>query len=426
MRIALTGGAYTARSLIASAQRQVNLMSEKKPAGSIIDLGHGAEDTLATLYPTPGLRQLAIPPTPGPARGLYWANNDTLFYACGGALYRVNADWSMASLGSIAGPLATPSTPVSMADNGLTMVLVDGTANGWQVDLTTLAFAAINAAPTPSGNAPTVASTAVYGFYGADRIVPLDGFLLLNQPGTRNFYCTYNGEVVFDSLYIAAKNGYSDDLVSIAVNQRNIWLIGERTTEIWYNAGASDFPFAIMPGPFVQHGCAAKYSVAQVNESVYWLTQDQAGRNIVVRTTGYQAARVSTHAIESEWGTYTTTTDAVGFTFQQGGHAFYQLNFPAADKSWRFDEATGEWHEAVWLDSNGTEHRHRAGCVAHAYGQVVVADWETGALYALDPTAFTDAGNPIKRLRAFPHLVADGKRVVYRQFVADMQTGAGT
>ena len=61
----------------------------------------------------------------------------------------------------------------------------------------------------------------------------IDGFLLFNQPGTRNFYVTYNNEVVFDATYFAAKNGYSDNLVAVIVSRREIWLIGERTTEIW-------------------------------------------------------------------------------------------------------------------------------------------------------------------------------------------------
>ena len=255
MRIALTGSAYQARSIIASAQRQVNLFAEKNPPGTIIDAGQQA-GSITTLYPAPGLLPLASPPAAGAGRGLYWASSDTLFYVCGATLYQVTPNWTLTALGTI----APGTTPVSMADNGLTMGLFDGSANGYQVDLTTLAFSAINGAPTPAGNAPTVASTFVYGFYGSDRAAMLDGYLILNQPGTRNFYCTYNGEFVFDSLYIAAKNGFSDNLVAAVVNQRSLWLIGERTTEIWSDVGGATFPFAILPGPFVQQGCVAKYS----------------------------------------------------------------------------------------------------------------------------------------------------------------------
>jgi hypothetical protein len=429
MRIRLSGGAYTARSVIASAQRSCNLFSEQGPAGAIIDaatgqgvgqpLAGGVSAGLMTLYPAPGLMPIGVPATAGPARGLYRANSGTVFYACGATLYTVSSAWTCTAIGTI----GDGSTPVSMGDNGQTLVLVDGTANGYTVDLTTLAFAAMSSAPYPAGNAPTTLSTMVYGWLGADRIAVIDGYLLFNQPGTQQFYSTYNNEIVFDSLYIAAKDGFSDNLVAAVVNQRTIWLIGERTTEMWFNAGAADFPFAIMTGPFVHHGCSAKYSIAQINEVIYWLSQDQAGANILLRTQGYNATRVSTHAIETEWAGYATTADATAFCFQHHGHSFYQINFPSADRSWRFDETTGEWAQVLWSDSNGAEHRHRAACAAWAYGVNVVADWQTGALYALDAGTYTDNGAPIVCRRGFPHIVGDGDRVFYRSMMLDCEVG---
>lgn len=425
MRIPLVQGAYSARSIIASAQRCVNLYGEANPAGAVLSLQGMAAGGLMeqaearsgaaplTYYPAPGLTLLGNPPIGGPARGLYYANSGDLYYACGATLYYVTPAWTFIPLGTI----AQATTPVSMADNGTTLALVDGSSGGYQVALATRAFSAISAA----NNSPP--GPAVYAFYGADRIDALDGYLLLNQPGTRNFYSTYNNELVFDATYFAAKNGYSDNLVSVIVMRREIWLLGQRTSEIWFDAGNANFPFEIMPGPFIQHGCAAKYSVAQQNGAVYWLSQDQAGANILARGKGYDAERISNHAVETEWSTYPTTSDAVGFCFQHNGHPFYQINFPTADKSWRFDETTQEWHEPVYTDSDGNEHRHRAQCVAYAYGQVVAADWQTGALYALSASACADNGQPMTFRRGWPHLMNGGNRVLYTSFIADVECG---
>jgi hypothetical protein len=269
----------------------------------------------------------------------------------------------------------------------------------------------------------------VFAFYGADRVDIIDGFMVLNQPGTRNFYSTYLNEVKFDSLFFAAKNGYSDNLVTIIVMKREIWLVGERTSEVWFDAGAADFPFQIMPGPFVQHGCIAKSSIAQANGSAFWLSQDQNGQAIVVRTEGYDAKRISNFALETAMAKYPKVTDAEAFTFQQRGHTFYQINFPSADRSWRWDETVpDQWHEPLWTDANGVEHRHRAACSAFAYGKNVVADWETGELYALDPENHTDNGAPMHYRRGFPHMVGDGKQVIYPGFTLDVEaaTGLGT
>jgi hypothetical protein len=105
------------------------------------------------------------------------------------------------------------------------------------------------------------------------------------------------------------------------------------------------------------------------------------------------------------------------------GHTFYVLTFPSVDHTWVYDITTGLWHEWAWIDSNGVEHRHRSNCFAAVNATLVVGDWQNGNIYALDNTVFTDNGMPIKRVRSFPHMVADGKRVFYRQFLADMDTG---
>ena len=403
MRVSLTQGAYSSRSVIAEAQRSVNLYAEKNPDDALAPFTH---------YSVPGLTPL-VAPSPAPARGLYWSNIGKLFYVAGASVYLVAQGWTLTQIGSI----AYGTTPVSMADNGTSLLLVDGTSAGYEIDLTSLAFTAIN----PTDNGPASESMAVFAFYGADRVDVLDGFILLNQPGTRNFYSTYNNEITFDALYFAAKNGFSDNLVALIVTAREAWLIGERTTEIWFDAGATDFPFQLMPGPFIQHGCVAKYSIAQVDSAIFWLSQDQSGQNIVARGHGYAAARISTHALEAEFASYEVVSDAVGFCYQQGGHSFYMLTFPSADKTWCWDEMTQLWHERVWVDTNGAEHRHRAQCAAFAYGQNVVADWQTGQLYALDLANNTDAGAPMQFRRGWPHLMNDGKRVLYARFALDME-----
>src|SRR5664279_2811529 len=205
-RVRLSGGAYMARSIIAACQRSVNLFAEQGPAGAIIDaatgqglgqpLAGGVSAGLVTLYPAPGLKPLTTG-IGAPARGLYRANSDQLFYCAGSSLWLVNSSWIFTFIGSI----AYGTMPVSMVDNGLALLLVDGTPNtGYSVDLTTLAFAQINA----TDNAPPVA-VSTFAFPGADRVAMLDGYFLLNAPGTEQFYASYNVLPVGSGL--SAENG---------------------------------------------------------------------------------------------------------------------------------------------------------------------------------------------------------------------------
>jgi hypothetical protein len=53
----------------------------------------------------------------------------------------------------------------------------------------------------------------------------------------------------------------------------------------------------------------------------------------------------------------------------------------------------------------------------------IVGDWQNGNLYALDIDEYTDNGQPISRIRSFPHLIQDAKRLTYSSFIADIQVG---
>lgn len=400
--VPLIGGAYEARSIIANAQRCVNLYPERNPSALTKD-GDSAAPT--THYPTPGLLALARGNINAPVRGLYLASNGLLYAVIGAVAYAVTSSWQLVQLGT----LLSQSTPVSMADNGTTLVIVDGTSAGYEVNLAT--------------NVMTAIADATGAFVGANRVEYLDTFLLFNEPDGSEFYSTHSNSTTFDPLYYAQKSGGSDLLVTHAVVHKMIWLLGTLTSEVWYNAGGALFPFAAVPGAFVSHGCAAPYSVAVADESLFWLGQERQGQGIVYMSQGYKALRISTHAIEAEFQNYTTLADARAFTYQSGGHFFYVLNFPTADKTWVYDMATGAWHERAWTDENGALHRHRAVCHAFAYGVHVVGDHSNGTLYAMDDDLYTDNGSPIQRIRSFPHLIADGKRVSYMRFVADMECG---
>lgn len=397
MQVALTGGAYAARSLIADAQRCVNLYVEPNPQDA---------NAPATHYPTPGLTLLASPPSPGLGRGVYRSTNDRLFVALANMLYVVDRSWTWTAIGA----LGSDHGPVSMIDNGASLLVVDGSATGLFVDLSSLVMTRC----TDSA------------FYGANRVDYVDGYFVLNRPGTAQFYISRYNDTTFDPLDIASKDTYPDNLTTHAVMHREIWLLGELTTEVWFNAGAPDFTFQRMPGVFIEHGCAAKHSVAKIDLALFWLGRDLQGQGIVFAGRNYGAEPISTYALEAEIATYARIDDAIGFSYLQGGHAFYVLTFPTANKTWAFDVTTQQWAQRAYLNVNGFLDRHRMIGHAAFNGLNVVLDWENGNLYALDPNAYTDNGNPIQCIRSFPHISGgDGNRVLFRQFIADMEVGNG-
>lgn len=393
-RLELSGGFYQARSVIANNQRCVNLFPERNPEDA---------PTKFTHYPTPGLRLLSEGGGE-PLRGTYMSSAGQFFIVEGQKLQFVNSAWQRFDIGTLA---VDAVTPVSMQDNGSTLVVVDGSAHGYTVDLASYAFGEIS---DPA-------------FYGADAVGYLDTFLLFNRPGTRQFYWgPSNGVVPFDPLDVASKTAYPDPLASLAVMRREIWLPGtQKATEIWSDVGGVD-PFQIVAGAYIEQACVAKYSIATNDLLIFWLGTNKAGKATVYIGSNYVAKKISTPAIAKEFSKY-TLSDAIGMIYQQDDHVFYMLVFPTDGRTWVYDASEGFWHERTWTDADGVERRHRANCCALAYGEIAAGDWENGNLYAFDTDKYTDDGVQIVRRRGFPHVSNDGKRLVVDRFACDMQAG---
>lgn len=435
MQIPLLGGAYEARSVIANAQRCVNYFPEANRADS---------PTPFTLYQRPGRRFCTSPPTPGAGRALYRASNGALYGVVGNGVYAIGPGFVWTLLGSLLVPNATP---VAFADNGIDVMLVDGSAFGYTINLATNAFAQII---DPTG-----------AFTGSTQVDYIDTFLIFNYPGTFNFGSTLSNSVSFDALYVAGKVGYADPLVALNVNHREIFLLGALKSEIWYDSGAVSFPFELLPGAYTEHGCMAPFSVASYDLETYWLAQDLTGDCMVLRMRGYDVTRISNHALEYAMQQMkargATLADTTAFCYQQNGHVFYQMNFVSGNETWVFDASLGAdpnlaWHEESWQTPGGTVNfpdgssvtivgtgpgRMRDGAMAFAYGRNLSLDYVTGDLYELDQNLYVDQVEgldcPIVCVRGFPHFTTtdgpngpistDGKRVKVDNFRLNFEVG---
>lgn len=413
MRVPLIGRAYQERSPIANAQETVNLYGESNEN----DL---SAPTQITYYQTPGTISFATPEIvdQNKNRCTYRTSIGTAYTVIGPKVYSVQTNGALVFVGSI----ADRPSQVYMADNGLALVLVDG-QQGWAINLATNAFAEIIDA----------------SFYGADFVVFLDTFFVFNRPHTNQFYISLSlvdfamltGGTAFDPLDIAAKSGSADFIVAILTYQKQLWLIGALTTEIWIGTGAADFYFQLVQGAYIDHGCIAPYSAANTDVVGIWLMQDRAGKNMVVKTDGYGVDDIGTPFLTNEFNSYVDTSDAIGFFFQQDDHAFYVLVFPTANKTWLYHLKTKQWNRWAWLNiATGNLDRHRANCGMFFNGQNMVGDWETGKIYMLKSNTYVDVSDdpanptPIRRVKTFAHMVdSEFNRVVYNSFDADMEVG---
>lgn len=263
-------------------------------------------------------------------------------------------------------------------------------------------------------NIPQFGQITDPAFLGADRVAFIEGWLIFNQPGTRTFYT--NAPVpytlTFAGAFYALKDSSTDNLVTLFENSRELWLIGERTAEVWYNSGGTNFAFSRLPGIGPQMGCSAKHSIARVGPNLAWLGRNEQGENIVVMTNQYAIGRVSTHAIDSAIGEYPQIADAIGDCYEELGHIMYVLTFPTADVTWCLDvvtyEATGGrygwWQRLSWNANTATYHRHIGNTYVNFANLRMWGDFQTGQVHMQSRKVFTDNGAPLRALRRTPHI----------------------
>ena len=395
MKTPILGGTYVARSVNAADARMVNLFPEVVPEG-------GKEPGF--LNRAPGLRLLANMGD-GPIRGL-WQFGGYGYAVSGETLYRINTIWGVTALGTVSGS----SGPVSMSDNG-TQLFIACNGPSFIYNSLTLQFAQITDPDFP----------------GAVTVGYLDGYFVFNEPNSQRLWITslLDGTSI-EPLDFASAEGSPDGLVSILIDHREAWLFGTNSVEVWYDSGATDFPLTPVQGAFNEVGCIAAFSVAKLDNGIFWLGADARGKGIVYRANGYTAQRVSTHAVEWQIQQYGNLSDAIAYTYQQDGHSFYVLIFPSANTTWVFDVATSLWHErAAFI--NGSFTRHRSNCQMSFSNEVVVGDHELGNIYAFDLDVFSDAGAAQKWLRtwrALPTGQNDLKRSAHHSLQLDAETGA--
>lgn len=406
MKFNFVGQTYVSESVNVDAQRTVNLYPE------FVESGTGKAKVV--LYGAPGLTTFATM-AQSPIRGMF-ATDSRLFVAAGTSLYEVFSNGSYTTMGTIVNDAA--NSPVQMWPN----------AAGTQLFVVSAGYAYVHngssliSAPVPAD--PAISPGYPGGQTGTARTGTfLDGYFIAAKYESKKFFISdINDGTTWSALEFASKEGYPDNINSVLSYQSELWLFGNQTTEVWVNDGNADFPFRRQPGAFIHEGCVATFSPIGLGTNVGWLGGDAIGRSTAWIAQGYQPQRVSTHAVEQAWAGYATVVDASSWSYTDRGHIFWVLTFPTAGATWVYDLVTKMWHERTSLTSS-TVGQYRARCNAYVFGKQLVGAYDSGKIYNLLATTYTDDGQPIRRIRTAPHIAEEQMRAFYHRLQLDLEVG---
>lgn len=427
-RFGFVGPSYVSQSPNADAERCLNWYPERL---------EGAGKSVYALYPTPGLSSYYSGLNGASVRGLIAANvlginalggqsvgPSRLCTVSGSSFYELNVGAPSVFLGPIA--IAYDNRPASLT-LGPTQVLFASGGSVYLYSLLTSGFTPIAAANFNS--LPVVQVGYCDGF-----------FLALNASSNQWYASAALDPATWPGTSTTKVSVFPGNVVSMIVNQRQVWMLGSEYSVVYYNSGNSPFPFDVISGSLMEQGCAAAFSAAKLDNSIFWLGGDSRGQAMVWRANGYTPQRVSNHAVEYAMQSYPTISDAVAYAYQDQGHSFYHLYFPSANGSkgatWVYDAATGLWHEKAFLNPDGTFSAHRSWC--HAFvqqtNQHFVGDWNAPTIYqSAIPSSngagnwnfVNDFGNPIQRLRRTPAINLEKEWVFHHEMEVDLETGLG-
>ena len=395
MKIGLVGPSNQQNSLPFNAERTINLYAIADPKGKEV----------SSLYGTPGCILFATFGS-GPQRGGFSAANGRVFGVSGSSFYELLSDGTASSKGTI----DQSQGDITFAENGIQLALCDGQSL-YIFNYTTGIFQKIVTVGLPSALTVTFAS----------------GYFIVNQVNSGRFSVSklYDG-LLWDSLDFATAESSPDRLLRVLNVSGQLWLFGERTTEIWGANGSSFFPFSRVNGAEMDVGIVGSYAVTASDNTAFWIGRDKQGSGIVYRADGFTPQRISNESIEKRLQEAPNPNDLKCYSYQEQGHNFVVITGGGMETAIVYDINTQLFHERAFLNEDGNYELPLATDCIFAFNKQLTFDRNSAKIYEQKLSYYSDNGEEIPRDRIFTHISDENKWIKLKNLSVYFASGVGT
>lgn len=389
------GPSYTAKSNVVADEECINWFAETIES-------QGAQ-TQRSYFGTPGLSIFATLPS-GPVRAEF--NTGTRQFTVGGStLYEVYADGHQ----DVRGDVGIDGGPASIAASNIQLLIISA-GRAFCLTLATNVLVEVTA---------LLAGVPMQAEYS-------DGYFIVCFRDSNKFQVSdiLDG-TTWPGIQVNAVSVFPENIVGIIVSHRELWVFGSQHIQPYQDTG-TDQIFDVIPGALIDTGLISTFGRNLVDNTIFWVSQDQRGARQAWRASGYTPQRISTHAVETALSSYANVSGLVSYAYQDGGHLFWALYVPSADCTWVYDVAESLWAKrAEWNQQTATWGPHRSWNHMYAFGKHLVGDWKTGNIYEMSLGFLDDNGVNIRRLRRSPTLVNEMAWVYHAELTVDFATGLG-
>jgi hypothetical protein len=249
---------------------------------------------------------------------------------------------------------------------------------------------------------------------GPTSVCQLDGYFFFTYAGGAN-----NGEIWASNLNSLTVNALSftkaeanpDGVLRGIVAGRQLFAMGQASTEVYQNVGSANFPLA--RAAVIPVGLLGTFAAAGGNETDGWdgLPLFVARDGTVRQFSGYEPRIVSTRTVERFIEAQPDPTELTAYVYTFLGSSIWGIKGNGAtpdERCWEYNTSSGQWHER---QSQGqlTWRGHRT---VWAFDRWMVGDAVTTELRFIDAAAQAEHHDPIpcriesKLMKNFPSALA--------------------
>jgi hypothetical protein len=250
-----------------------------------------------------------------------------------------------------------------------------------------------------------------------------DGFFIVNDADTDNFYIceTVEDPTAWNALDFEAASAAPDHALAHCSSQSILYIAGDETTQLYYNSGNADFPFALIQSATQEVGILAPDSMAESDDGVFFLATTPEGGRFVYRIQGQAGEVISGNEQADLLEDVEDPTTAYGFVYKQGSHRFYVLQLDDGDLTLVYNIVAKRWEERQLQDGSGW----RAAGHGVLDNQNIIGSRLAARYYRLDPDVYEDAGEELVRRRVTQIVHVNDHLLDWHEVVIDVQAGVG-
>ena len=352
-------------------------------------------------FPTPGLTLWSAGSGSVGRGGIKY--NSIAYVVIDNTFYSVASDGTKTSRGT----LTTSTGRVKFAKITDQIVMIDGT-HGYHYVPSTTTFTQISDADF---------------YHTATSITAMDEYFLFTKPNSSTIlYSDISDGLSYNALNIFQKNRVAEYATGIKALHGQLWVCGETSIEPYFNSGS---PFERSQDSLLNIGVSNIDTMcASSDSSMYFLAEQSGGGYMIVQAKQDQFGPISEN-IRDDLKVLTTVRDAFAYIYKQADHEFYVITFPTDAKTFVYDITTQSWHERQSYVS-GSYTRHLSNFCISCYNKIIIGDYQSGNLYTMDISVYTEAGTAIRRQLVTYPFYSEGKYITGHKLEVLFESGVGT